>query len=448
MKKQTQIGIVLILNLFPAVLWAAGLTETTELSLGEQTQLSINAGARYSVGNPEILSVRSTQLADGKSVLLVRAKAQGYSDLLLIEPKGGNKKQLFHVVSKKQGAVLKDVHAALSHVKGLELTPQGDKWIAQGYVRSLSDFNLLQTYVANGSGKIIDRTRLDPMVRATAEVQIQRLFRQAGLGHFTVHGIGSQLWLEGAAGSKEEKEIAEALAHEVFASTRSGLRLAFEIRDILRFHVQILEMVKSKHSNKGLEWGDQIPSIVQMHQQFIKGAFSIEATLQMLEQKGLVKILSKPEIALNSEGVAELKVGGEIPIALRSMHFAGVQWKPYGLTLRLETPGVARELARTNVTVEISTLDHANASEGIPATKLNRMQTVVDLSLGKTIFLSGLMQNSSGESSKELPGLSAIPIFGELFKSKEYQEQRSELVMAITAVREENNANKQIATNM
>jgi len=193
--------------------------------------------------------------------------------------------------------------------------------------------------------------------------------------------------------------------------------------------------MKSKQSNTGFSWSEGVPGILQLHQLLLKGTISLEASLAMLAKQGLAKILSQPEISVNSSGIAELKVGGEIPIPLRSKNFSGIQWKPYGLSLKIEVPGASNDLARTNISVEISSLDHANSLEGIPATKVNRMQTVVDISMGKTIFLSGLIQSSMGESVKKLPVLGDIPILGELFRSKEFQENKSELVMALTVVR-------------
>ena len=192
--------------------------------------------------------------------------------------------------------------------------------------------------------------------------------------------------------------------------------------------------MRSKQESTGFSWSEGIPGILQLHQLLLKGSISLEASLAMLSRQGLARILSQPEIAVNASGVAELKVGGEIPIPLRSKSFSGVQWKPYGLSLLINVSGLANNLARSSITVEMSTLDFANSLEGIPATKVNRMQTIVDISLGKTIFLSGLMQSDSGETTKGLPVLGEIPILGALFRSKEFQEKKSELVIALTAM--------------
>jgi pilus assembly protein CpaC len=131
--------------------------------------------------------------------------------------------------------------------------------------------------------------------------------------------------------------------------------------------------------------------------------------------------------------MATLKVGGEIPITLKSLHFSYVQWKPYGLNLELAVPGVMDTKARTNIRVEMTTLDAANGQDGVPATKLNHLETVVDLPFDKPIFLSGLMQDQTSEDIKGLAGLSSIPILGALFRSKDFQDKRSELVIALTA---------------
>jgi len=409
--------------------------ESITLALGEQKSLPASIGSRFSIGNPEVISVRSTQLGEGKTVLLVKAKQQGYSDLLVINSDGQEISHGFRVVSKKQGATLRDVQTALKSARGLEVLPQGDAWIVRGESKNLADHNLLSAFQKGGKRNVQDLTTISDSARREAEKKIISLLKQAGLTHINVRGVGSIIYLEGIAKSQAEKEIAEKLAQKIFHDVQSFIKLPFEQQGILKFKVQILELMKSKQSNTGFSWSEGVPGILQLHQLLLKGTISLEASLAMLAKQGLAKILSQPEISVNSSGIAELKVGGEIPIPLRSKNFSGIQWKPYGLSLKIEVPGASNDLARTNISVEISSLDHANSLEGIPATKVNRMQTVVDISMGKTIFLSGLIQSSMGESVKKLPVLGDIPILGELFRSKEFQENKSELVMALTVVR-------------
>jgi pilus assembly protein CpaC len=144
-------------------------------------------------------------------------------------------------------------------------------------------------------------------------------------------------------------------------------------------------------------------------------------------------MLSEPVITVNSRGQAELRVGGEFPVPLKTKNQMSVVWKPYGLSLKIEVPGSGKNLVRTKMAVEVSSIDPSNAIEGIPGIKLNKMDTTVDLRKSRTIFLSGLLEDQRGESLQGLPLLMDIPIFGALFRSRDFQERRTELVIAITA---------------
>ena len=404
------------------------------LAVGEQRSIAIEAQTRYSVGNPEVIQVKTTQLSGGKSLLLVKAKHQGYSDLVLITS-SGKQKQIFYRVGAKQEASLgRDIKNSLSNTKGIEVSPKGRQWFVQGEVKRIEDYNVLRTLADKSN--VQNFARLHVLSRRLAEKDIQALLDRAGLKDVHVRGAGSQIWLEGNVDSKASKELAESLGKEIFPSLRSYLRVPFSPTEILRFKVHILELAKTKQNSTGFNWSEAIPDILQIQQKLFKTAFSLKASLALLSRKGLVRVLSEPEIVLNEEGLAELKVGGEVPISLKSKFFAQVQWKPYGLGLKIEVPGVYRNVIRTKVEVEVSALDHSNAADGIPAIKTNRMQTIVDLNINRTLFLSGLIQESNGETISAIPILGDIPILGELFRSKSFQENKSELVMAITPVRE------------
>lgn len=427
---------LIFLTLFPHLLIAQKITEDLQtLAMGEQIILPVSAGTSYSVGNTEVLSVK-LNLADGHTQLLVKARSQGYSDLLLQAPQRKPSTVRFRVISKKLDTAIRDGLEDLKRLPGLSLLPQGNKWIAVGNFKNLEAYNRLQSSIQITPNAIVDQTALDPVVRESAIKKIQNILTANNFSGFKTWGHGPQVWLEGNASSQAEKQKVESIAREVIRNIKCNISVPFEAKDILRFRVQILELAKTQGEKSGLSWSEQIPEIIKIQNAFAKGAINMEASLELLEEKGLAKILSRPEITLNSEGTAELKVGGEFPISLRSGHFAGVQWKNYGLNLKLQVPGVSRNLARTFVTVEISSLDPANGMDGMPATKLNSLQTVLDLSIGKTVFLTGLVQDLSAENIKQLPLLGDIPILGELFKSKRFQEKKSQLVMAITAQKE------------
>lgn len=398
--------------------------------------MEVLPGTRYSAGNPAVIAVKVAPVEGGRAVLVVRGKAAGFSDLLLLPPTGATRQIRYQVQGKREGALVRDSQASWS-IPGVQFLPAGEGVVARGRAKNLEDFNTAQALLGSARGRALDLTELPEAERRSAEENLRRLFQEAGFSQIAVRGAGREIWISGTVAGKAERELAERMAKGVFPGVVSLLRVPFEQQAPLRFRVQILELLRSGGSRFGLEWSDSVPGIVELQQKLLRGRIQLAATLAALERKGWARVLSQPQLAVNAEGVAELRVGGEIPVHYRSRQESGVHWKPYGLHLRLEVPGVAGDRARAALSVEISTLDPANSLEGVPATRLNRMQTVLDLTLGHTAFLSGLLQEQTAESVRQLPFLGDLPVLGALFRSRDFQRNKSELVIALTAEKEE-----------
>lgn len=390
-------------------------------------------GIRFSVGNSEVIQVKATQLANSGTILIIKGKAQGYSDLALLGEAGVKKSISFRVVSKKQAALSEDGNHMFRSSPSLRVNPSGEGWVAQGEVRSLEDWNNLNSLKDQGKGKFRSFSKFHPLERLKAESRILRLFRSAGMSHLGVSGAGNSIVLVGNCRSAEEKAFAEELAAQVVAGARSHLKLPFDRGGRLRFRAKIMEVVRSGARELGLKWEEGVPSALVLGKAFSKANFGLQAALKIMERRGQARVLSQPQLLLNEKGVAELKVGGEIPIQLTSRNSSSVQWKPYGLLLRLELPGMSESLARAKITAEISSLDPANGAEGIPGLRVSRMETLVDMEIGKPVLLSGLMEQRQNRSESLLPFLGDIPILGELFRSRDFQENKSELMILLEA---------------
>ncbi len=409
--------------------------ESRTLSLGEQASLAVDPGTRFSVGNPGVIQVKVAPLEGGRSLLLVRGKSQGYSDLILLAGNGARTTLSFRVVSKKQGALATDGKRLLSAPKGVHLQATGDGWVMRGKVKSLEDWNVIQALRIQGKGKIQSLLRLHPMERVRAESEIRKILSAAGIEGVEVESVGNTLVLRGEAETVGEKEFAEEISRQIVMDLRSEIRVPIEKGGRLRFRAKILELMKGSARSLGLQWQEGVPGALQLGMNGIKSSVAIEAALRILEKSGKARLLSQPELLLNERGIAELKVGGEIPVQSKSKNSSSIQWKPYGLSLRLELPGISRGIARAKITVEISSLDHANGFEGVPALRMSKMNTEVDMEVGKAILLSGLMEEKESKSGAGVPLLGDLPLFGSLFRSNDTQRSRSELVILIEALK-------------
>jgi len=81
---------------------------------------------------------------------------------------------------------------------------------------------------------------------------------------------------------------------------------------------------------------------------------------------------------------------------------------------------------------EISAVDHSRSVEGIPGMLRKTLNTSVNLMDGETLTLGGLIQNSAAKDVQKIPLLGDIPILGELFKSRSFRQNRSQLLFFLT----------------
>ncbi len=408
-------------------------SKQVQLAKGEQYKLPVAQGSRFSIGNPEVIRVKPTTGANGRSMLLVQGRSLGFSDLVVFSGKN-EKIYKFRVFAKRSAAFAKDVQGLLRGMPGVRVEQNGNNWIISGEAHSVEDFEKIQTLSANAPKKIKFLGGLSSSAKNVVFHKLQELFEDAGIEGVSVRTVGKAIWLEGKVTSKRDKTVAETIARSVYPSIDSHIEVAFESGEVLRFEIKMLEALRADKDRVGFSWSTNIPKIFQIHKHFTKGNFSLDSSLDILANKGLVKVLSKPMIYVNERGKAELRVGGEIPLKIQTRYRQNISWKSYGLLLQIQVPGHANGLTRAKIKIEISDLDFSNAIDGLPGLRVNKMETEVDLSDGKTVFLSGLLQTQKQKNEQGIALLKDIPILGELFKSRSFLERKSELLIAVAAV--------------
>jgi pilus assembly protein CpaC len=86
---------------------------------------------------------------------------------------------------------------------------------------------------------------------------------------------------------------------------------------------------------------------------------------------------------------------------------------------------------------EVSTLDYSNSVSvsgfTIPALSTRRAETDVELRSGQSFAVSGLLDHRTTESLSKLPGISDVPLLGQLFRTKSLNHSVLELVVVVTA---------------
>jgi pilus assembly protein CpaC len=88
------------------------------------------------------------------------------------------------------------------------------------------------------------------------------------------------------------------------------------------------------------------------------------------------------------------------------------------------------ELSREGIGISAGGLTGAAI---LPVVTTRRASTTVQLYDGQSFAIGGLIKNNLVGSLKALPGLGELPVLGALFRSTDYQQDRTELVFVVTA---------------
>ena len=167
--------------------------------------------------------------------------------------------------------------------------------------------------------------------------------------------------------------------------------------------------------------------------------YDIGALVAALQTKGLLQSLAEPNLVAQSGKEASFLAGGEfpIPVAQGSGANIGVSviFKEYGIRLTF-TPTVVGDRIHLKLKPEVSTLDFADAvtlaGYSIPALITRRVETELELQNGQTFAIAGLLSSSVSQTLSKVPGIGDIPILGQLFKSRNANKTRTELVVMVT----------------
>jgi pilus assembly protein CpaC len=170
---------------------------------------------------------------------------------------------------------------------------------------------------------------------------------------------------------------------------------------------------------------------------------NINATLDALERKGLVKTLAEPTLIALSGETASFLAGGEFPVPVQQSNGGGgdsggitVEFKPFGVSLAFTPTILADGIINLQVEPEVSSIDPSASITvnglNIPGLQTRRANTVLELRDGESFALAGLIRKDFATTVRQVPLLGSIPIIGALFRSTGFNKGETELVIVVT----------------
>ena len=167
---------------------------------------------------------------------------------------------------------------------------------------------------------------------------------------------------------------------------------------------------------------------------------NLAVAIKALQSKGLLQILAEPNLVTSNGKEASFLVGGEFPVPIvQGGVNAGavtVQFREFGIRLTFNPQLTRNGTLKMFVRPEVSTIDIANAvSVGgftIPALATRRIESTIELGPGQSFVIGGLIDDRANESFSRIPGLSSIPVLGALFRSRNENRTKTELIVMVT----------------
>jgi len=166
----------------------------------------------------------------------------------------------------------------------------------------------------------------------------------------------------------------------------------------------------------------------------------LDAVLRALATKGIVKIISSPQILTINGQEAQIKAGQSFPYVASSALVGNTfqnqnQYMDVGVTLTLTPYFIGEETIELVVAPEVKAVTGSQqVSQGVtmPVLSLRSASTKVNVKNGETVALGGLLKEEKLTTEKKIPLLGFIPILGELFTSHHDTTSKTNLVFFLT----------------
>ena len=392
-----------------------------ELVIGKSTLMRIPSPIeRISVGNPNIADVSLISPTE----LYLLGKNYGSTNMVIWR-KGGATTAIDVNVSIDIARMEQKLRELLPNEKSIKVHAAADSVILTGSVASAVKAKYAED-IANAFVRDINRALVLPITAGDTKVQAGTVLAgSAGVAAVSSAKVVNQLVVESGQQVMLEVKVAE-VSKTLLDKLGASLGVS--------------------NGNGGLSYG-----IFSSFLSLGNGFFSIRAdngnvlNVDAQKQDGLIKILAEPNIISISGQEASFLAGGKIFIPTASNFTGGfpiitLTEKEFGVGLKFTPTVMEGGRIHLKVAPEVSELSQTGSAfttiggvtSVMPSFTTRRVQTTVQLMDGQSLAIAGLIKNNVTETIKRFPMLGDIPILGALFRSSEFQTERTELMFVIT----------------
>jgi pilus assembly protein CpaC len=362
------------------------------LYVGEAHVINEPGVRRIAVGNGKVL--QATALDDRQ--VLVLPEAPGQSTLLLWGRSGPERSYVFNVLPADTGRLLAEVRAMLGDARRVSARVVGDKILVEGAEVS-----------EEVSARIAEIARRYP--------QVVNLLPKVGQERMIAMDVK---FIE------IRREMLENIGVKWGASMQGP---SFQV-------IGDVQRSSALRPGGGAEGsGLQIAPRISPFATSLSIASSLSSMINLLVQNGDAVILAEPRLSCRSGGSARFVAGGELPIPVAgALGTSSVGFKEYGIKFDVSPVASDSGLIAARIATEISAINFEVAVRQVPGLTKRRAETDVNLRENETLVIAGLLTEEGARNMDRVAGAAELPVLGSLFRSRQFRDRKTELVVFIT----------------
>jgi pilus assembly protein CpaC len=177
------------------------------------------------------------------------------------------------------------------------------------------------------------------------------------------------------------------------------------------------------------------------------GLPSVTATLRAMESAGVVRTLAEPNLTAISGESATFVVGGEFPFPTGvtcqtspagavGQCAPSIAFKKFGISLNFTPVVLAEGRISLRVMTEVSEISNDNSINisgvAVPSVRTRRAETTLEIPSGGSLAMAGLIQQQTKQAVNGMPGIDQLPVLGQLFRSQDFVNNQTELMVLVT----------------
>jgi pilus assembly protein CpaC len=286
-----------------------------------------------------------------------------------------------------------------------------------------------------------------------------------------IEGVGDAVMLTGTAQTPiESQQIAYVAARLVGGPEKVVNSIVVRGRDQVMLKVTVAEVQRTIIKQLGIDLAANLSygtSVVQLANtnpftannaplvpgNGVQASFgtgpSVQATLRAMESAGVVRTLAEPNLTAISGESATFISGGEFPIPTGvtcqttasgaiGQCIQTISFKKFGISLNFTPVVLSEGRISLRVMTEVSEISTENSLQGgaggttIPSIKTRRAETTLEVPSGGSMAMAGLIQQQTKQAINGLPGMMEIPVLGTLFRSRDFINNQTELMVLVT----------------